>query len=55
MVAAAAIFGKDYGSRVVYVDFCEYLKDLRKPIPGTEKLDVVYNPMRDQPENIFKP
>jgi hypothetical protein len=55
MVASAAIFGKDYGSRIVYVDFSEYLKDLRKPIPGTEKLNVVYNPMRDQPENIFKP
>jgi len=54
MVASAAIFGKDYGSRIVYVDFGEYLKDLRKPIPGTEKLNVVYNPMRDQPENIFK-
>lgn len=54
MVASAAIFGKDYGSRIVYVDFAEYLKDLRKPIPGTEKLNIVYNPMRDQPENIFK-
>ncbi|MFZ6013389.1 MAG: hypothetical protein ACOYXT_23810 [Bacteroidota bacterium] len=54
MVASAAIFGKDYGSRIVYVDFAEYLKDLRKPIPGTEKLNIVYNPMRDQPENVFK-
>jgi hypothetical protein len=53
MVASAAIFGKDYGSRIVYVDFAEYLKDLRKPIPGTEKLNVVYNPMKDQPENNF--
>lgn len=51
MVASAAIFGKDYGSRIVYVDFAEYLKDLRKPIPGTEILNVVYNPMKDQPEN----
>ena len=51
MVAAAAIFGKDYGSRIVYVDFAEYLKDLRKPIPGTELLNLVYDPIRDQPEN----
>ena len=51
MVASAAIFGKDYGSRIVYVDFAEYLKDLRKPIPGTEILNVVYNPAKDQPEN----
>ncbi len=51
MVASAAIFGKDYGSRIVYVDFAEYMKDLRKPIPGTEILNVVYNPLKDQPEN----
>jgi hypothetical protein len=53
MVASAAIFGKDYGSRIVYVDFTEYIKDLRKPIPGTEKLNEVYNPLKDQPENNF--
>lgn len=53
MVASAAIFGKDYGSRIVYVDFAEYLKDLRKPIPGTELLNMVYDPVRDQPENNF--
>ena len=51
MVASAAIFGKDYGSKIVYVDFAEYLKDLRKPIPGTELLNIVYDPIRDQPEN----
>lgn len=51
MVASAAIFGKDYGSRIVYVDFREYLQDLRKPIPGTEFLNTVYNPIKDQPEN----
>jgi len=53
MVASAAIFGKDYGSRIVYVDFKEYLIDLRKPIPGTEFLNIVYNPSKDQPENNF--
>lgn len=53
MVASASIFGKDYASRIVYVDFTEYLKDLRKPLPGTELLNVVYNPMRDQPENLI--
>lgn len=52
MVASAAIFGKDYGSRIVYVDFSEYLKDLRKPIPGTEFLNVVYDPSINQPELI---
>lgn len=54
MVASAAIFGKDYGSRIVYVDFTKYLKDLRKPIPGTELLNEVYDPDRDQPEIFLK-
>jgi hypothetical protein len=50
MVASAAIFGKDYGCKIVYVDFSEYLEDLRKPKPGTEILNLVYDPSRDQPE-----
>lgn len=50
MVASAAIFGKDYGCRIVYVDFAEYLKDLRKPMPGSEILTIVYNPANNQPE-----
>ena len=44
MVAAASIFARDYGARLVYVDFDEYLKDLRKPYPGTEKLITAYSP-----------
>lgn len=50
MVAAASIFGKDYGCRVVYVDFTEYIQRLRKPKPGTEKLTIVYDPDLHQPE-----
>jgi hypothetical protein len=50
MVASAAIFGKDYGCRIVYVDFTEYIKDLRKPMPGSEILTIVYNPNSNQPE-----
>ena len=53
MVASAAIFGKDYGSRIVYVDFSEYLRDIRKPMPGTEYLNLVYDPSKDQPETNF--
>lgn len=52
MVASASIFGKDYSSRIVYVDFAEYQKELRKPIPGSEFLNIVYNPLKDQPENF---
>ncbi len=47
-VAAACIFGKDYGCRIVYVDFKEYLPDLRRPIPGSEILNLVYDPLRDE-------
>lgn len=54
MVASAAIFGKDYGCRIVYVDFSEYIKDLRKPMPGSEILNVVYNPFKNQPEIFIK-
>lgn len=50
MVASAAIFGKDYGCKIVYVDFREYIKDLRKPLPGSEILNIVYDPLSDQPE-----
>jgi hypothetical protein len=54
MVASAAIFGKDYGCKIVYVDFKEYIKDLRKPLPGSEILNIVYDPFNSQPE-IFIP
>lgn len=54
MVASAAIFGKDYGCRIVYVDFAEYIKELRKPMPGSEILNLVYNPFKNQPEIFLK-
>lgn len=54
MVASASIFGKDYGCRIVYVDFSEYLKELRKPMPGSEILNVVYDPFKNQPEIFLK-
>lgn len=53
MVASAAIFGKDYGCTIVYVDFSEYIKDLRKPMPGSEELSIVYSPFTQQPEIII--
>jgi hypothetical protein len=54
MVASAAIFGKDYGCKIVYVDFGEYIKDLRKPLPGSEILNIVYDPYINQPEIFLK-
>lgn len=54
MVAAASIFGKDYRCKITYVDFAEYIKELRKPMPGSEILNIVYDPIKDQPELIFE-
>lgn len=50
MVASAAIFGRDYNFRILYVDFDKYDPELRRPIPGYEKLNLVYSPDRDLPE-----
>ena len=49
-VASAAIFGKDYRTVITYVDFKDYIKELRKPMPGSEILNIVYAPAKDQPE-----
>lgn len=54
MVASASIFGKDYGCRIVYVDFSEYIKELRKPMPGSEIFNIVYDPFKNQPEIFLK-
>lgn len=54
MVAAASIFGKDYGCKITYVDFEGYIKELRKPQPGSEILNIVYNPDINQPELYLK-
>jgi hypothetical protein len=54
MAASAAIFGKDYGCRIVYVDFLEYIEELRKPMPGSEVVNIVYDPKRNQPELFIK-
>ena len=43
-VASAAIFGKDYRCKIVYVDFERYIPELSKPMPGSEVLNVVYDP-----------
>jgi hypothetical protein len=44
MVSTASIFARDFGSQLVYVDFDVYLKNFRKPLPGTEKLVFSYRP-----------
>ena len=50
MVASAAIFARDYNFNVLYVDYTSYNPDLRRPTPGTEILNWVYQPNKDLPE-----
>ena len=50
MVASAAIFGRDFGFNILYVDYTDYRKNIRRPVPGSEILDLVYSPERDLPE-----
>lgn len=54
MVASAAIFGRDFGFNILYVDYKDYRKNFRRPVPGSEILDVVYLPERDLPEAFHK-
>ena len=53
MVATAAIFGRDYNCNVVYVDYDHYISQIRKPLPGSERLNYVYTPDIDLPEIKF--
>ena len=53
MVATAAIFGRDYNCNIVYVDYDQYLSQIRKPLPGSEVLNYVYTPSIDLPEITF--
>ena len=50
MVASASIFARDYNFNVLYVDYDEYMPALRRPMPGSEILDLVYAPYRDLPD-----
>lgn len=50
MVASAAIFGKDFNFNILYVDYDQYIPELRRPRPGTERLNIVYSPYLDLPE-----
>lgn len=50
MVASATIFARDYNFKVLYVDYDEYMPDLRRPMPGSETLNIVFDYLRDLPE-----
>lgn len=50
MVASASIFAKEYNFNVLYVDYNEYNADLRRPTPGSEILNWVYDPYINRPD-----
>jgi hypothetical protein len=50
MVASASIFARDYNASIIYVDTEAFDSNLRRPIPGSEFLNLVYSPTRDLPE-----
>lgn len=50
MVASASIFARDFNSSVIYIDYEKYDSNLRRPLPGSEYMNIVYTPTRDLPE-----
>lgn len=54
MVASAAIFGRDQGFHILYVDYDQYNERIRRPQPGTERLNIVYSPKRDMIYSFYK-
>ena len=52
--ASAGIFARDYICSVLYVDYNVYDPNLSRPLPGSERMNVVYTPTRDLPEIFHK-
>lgn len=53
MTAAASIFAKDFDFSIVYVDMNtpgSYIPAIHQTRPGSERLNLVYSPLRDLPE-----
>ncbi len=53
MTAAASIFAKDFDFSIVYVDMSSpgsYISAIHQTRPGSERLNLVYSPLRDLPE-----
>lgn len=50
MAASAGIFARDFSCNLIYIDYNEYDPESRRPLPGSEYLNLVYDPKRDMPE-----
>ncbi len=50
MAACAGIFARDFNCNLIYIDYDQYDPDTRRPMPGSERMNLVYSPLRDMPE-----
>ena len=50
MAACAGIFARDFNCNLIYIDYDQYDPDTRRPLPGSERMNLVYSPLRDMPE-----
>lgn len=50
MAASAGIFARDFSCNLIYIDYDDYDPGSRRPMPGSEYLNIVYDPKRDMPE-----
>lgn len=50
MAASAGIFARDFSCNLIYIDYYDYDPGSRRPLPGSEYLNLVYDPKRDMPE-----
>lgn len=54
MAASAGVFARDFNCSLIYIDYDSYDPDTRRPLPGSEKLSIVYSPKRDIPDLFHK-
>lgn len=54
MAASAGVFARDFNCSLIYIDYDSYDPDTRRPLPGSEKLNIVYSPKRDIPDLFHK-
>ena len=42
MAACAGIFARDFNCNLIYIDYDQYDPDTRRPMPGSERMNLVY-------------
>lgn len=54
MAASAGVFARDFNCNLIYIDYDSYDPGTRRPMPGSERMNLVYSPKRDMPELLHK-